>query len=69
MWLGDDLLQNSFPRLLLNSENKGDGIGSYGKQVNGEWVWELRWRREEFEWEKILVEEFLSLCYHWECRG
>ena len=38
MWLGDDLLQNSFPRLLLNSENKGDGIGSYGKQVNGEWV-------------------------------
>lgn len=30
-------------------------MGHVGEWVNGSWVWKLKWRREWFTWETLLV--------------
>lgn len=62
-WVGEDSFQNIFPRLFLNSEQKGEVISNMGFWVDNKWVWvwKLEWRREWFEWETILVDEHRSI--------
>ena len=31
-----------------------------GRWIDNKWVWEFKWKREWFEWEKSLVDEFFS---------
>ena len=54
-------LKERFERLYNNSELQNKTIDSCGRWNSEGWVWEFRWRREWFEWEKILVEEFMSI--------
>lgn len=50
-WLGHDTLMDIFPRLFLISIMKIEAISALGGWVNEEWVWNLKWRRNIFEWE------------------
>ena len=40
---------------------KDKSISSFGRWSTKGWEWKFRWRREWFEWEKTMVEEFMSI--------
>ncbi|XP_057774834.1 uncharacterized protein LOC130993814 [Salvia miltiorrhiza] len=45
----------------LGAISRWVSIEESGKWVGGCWVWELKWKRELFEWEKGLVNDLLVL--------
>jgi len=60
-WLDIGQLKERFERLYNNSELQNKTIDSCGRWNSEGWVWEFRWRREWFEREKLMVEEFMSI--------
>jgi hypothetical protein len=57
IWVGEQSLEDRFPRLFSISVQKDDVIRHMGSWVNGGWRWELRWRRNFFAWEETLLLE------------
>jgi len=49
-------LVNLFPRLFILSDQKETLVGNVVAWSEGRWRWELKWRREGFEWERELIE-------------
>lgn len=43
--------------LFLISQQKYKSVAECGHWCERGWVWDLQWRRELFEWEKVLLEE------------
>lgn len=62
-WSGSvsERLQHKFVRLFHNSKQKEECVEKMDTWRNGRWVLEFRWRREWFQWEDQLVEEFFAL--------
>ncbi|XP_057803730.1 uncharacterized protein LOC131019067 [Salvia miltiorrhiza] len=60
-WVGGKPLRFVFPRLFQLCENKNVSIEESGRWENGSWSWELKWRRELFEWEKWLVNDLIVI--------
>lgn len=54
-WVGVQSLKDLFPRLFYISEQKNQNIDQFGVWVGGSWEWKFKWRRELFEWERILL--------------
>ncbi|GKV26629.1 hypothetical protein SLEP1_g35894 [Rubroshorea leprosula] len=50
-WGGKGCLANKFLRLYLLSTGKNNTCSEMGSKSNGAWEWNLRWRRNLFEWE------------------
>jgi len=61
IWLSCGTLKGVFPRLLSLSSAKNAKIVELGYWYNGEWVWNLDWRRSFFDWEKSLVEQLFQI--------
>ncbi|XP_057794182.1 uncharacterized protein LOC131010599 [Salvia miltiorrhiza] len=40
---------------------RSSGLIESGRWENGRWLWELKWRRELFEWEKGLLDDLISV--------
>jgi len=57
-WLGCDVLKRVFPRLFSLCLAKNAKVAELESWCNGEWVWNLVWRRPCFEWKKLLVDQF-----------
>jgi len=62
----DELLTNRqlktrYERLYNNSELKDKYIGSCGSWTIEGWEWKFSWRRDWFEWEKSMVEDFMAI--------
>lgn len=51
-WATIGVLKNHFNRLFLISTQGDAMICDMGVWVENEWLWQLRWRRSLFEWEK-----------------
>jgi len=60
-WIIDYSLINKYSRIYVNSIAKESIIGNMGKWDNGVLKWNLGWRRQWFEWEKNLVEDFMKV--------
>ena len=57
IWTGNASLKALFPRLFSLSLHQGQTVGEVGMWEESEWQWNLRWRRNRFEWEVPLVTE------------
>jgi len=60
-WLNGESLKSSFPRFFSISSSKNAKVSELGYWSNGDWVWQLSWRRSFFEWEKSLAEQLRQL--------
>jgi hypothetical protein len=60
-WIGDQSLRQKFPRLFGISTQKNEVIGNLRRLIDGNWHWELTWRRSLFAWEEDLYREFLDI--------
>jgi hypothetical protein len=60
IWIGNQTLQMSFPRIFSVSNNKEGTVASMGVWEEGSWRWVFSWRREFFEWEIPIFREFLE---------
>jgi hypothetical protein len=57
IWVDNISLEHRFPRLFSISTQKDAMVQNVGSWMNGEWRWELTWRRNFFVWEEALVLE------------
>ncbi|MCH80347.1 ribonuclease H protein [Trifolium medium] len=57
VWVGNQSLEHRFPRLFGISVQQNEMVQNMGVWMNGEWRWELLWRRQFFVWENELVRE------------
>ncbi|GAU25978.1 hypothetical protein TSUD_166610 [Trifolium subterraneum] len=55
-WLGGTPLRTQFQRLFQVSTQSTSTVREMGKWVEGQWLWDLRWRRDLFVWELNLLE-------------
>ncbi|GKV26106.1 hypothetical protein SLEP1_g35459 [Rubroshorea leprosula] len=60
-WCGERCLANMFPRLYLLSTDKEKNCYEMGKELNGTWEWNLKWRRRLMEWEEESALELSNL--------
>jgi hypothetical protein len=56
LWLGGVPLRIEFQRLFQVSAESASTVGEMGSWVEGQWAWDLRWRRDLFVWELNLLE-------------
>jgi len=62
VWTSDFPLKDRIPRLFSNSVLKNATLGEVGFWNENQWIWNLVWIREWFEWDKLLLEELM--CQH-----
>lgn len=60
-WIGQESLKIKFNRIFLVSDQQECYIYEMGEWVGEEWRWKLEWRREWFEWEKVLLTSFMQV--------
>ncbi|MCI08317.1 putative ribonuclease H protein, partial [Trifolium medium] len=63
-WLVGALLRTQFQRLFQVSDQSASTVGEMGSWVEGQWVWDLRWRRDLFVWEFNLLESLQDILNH-----
>jgi hypothetical protein len=61
VWIGNQTLQTRFPSLFNISNQKVGSVSSMGTWIDNDWRWVLSWRRNFFQWEIPIYEEFLAL--------
>lgn len=61
LWIGNELLMKSFPRLYSISNQKHCVIADMGIWNNDVWEWSLNWRRSLFAWENQKLDVLLNL--------
>jgi hypothetical protein len=54
VWVGDQTLEQRFPRLFSISSQQEEMVMGMGSWINGVWRWRLLWRRTFFVWEETL---------------
>ncbi|KAK2397838.1 hypothetical protein QL285_059374 [Trifolium repens] len=57
VWLGDQSLENRFPRLFGISLQKQSLVCEVGRWESDIWIWNFEWRRNFFAWEDDLLLE------------
>ncbi|KAK8648730.1 hypothetical protein V6N13_129473 [Hibiscus sabdariffa] len=58
LWIGENRLKLSFPRVFALACQKSGSIADFGLVVEGVWVWNIPLRRSLFDWEIDLWESF-----------
>ncbi|GAU37423.1 hypothetical protein TSUD_395420 [Trifolium subterraneum] len=61
IWVGNQSLQQRFPRIYGNSNQKESTIAGVGRRDENMWRWVFNWRRNFFAWEEPIKTEFLEL--------
>ncbi|GAU42409.1 hypothetical protein TSUD_324640 [Trifolium subterraneum] len=61
IWIGNQSLQQRFPRIYSVSNQKGNTIASMGRWDGNEWRWEFIWRRNFFGWEEPYKTELMEV--------
>ena len=59
-WVEDGRLMDSFPRLYSLSNQKENVVGECGFWDGLEWIWNFQWRRNLFQWELELLNEYIE---------
>ncbi|XP_068486340.1 uncharacterized protein [Phaseolus vulgaris] len=60
LWLGNECLRSTYPRLFSLSLDQGKKVGEVGEWEDNRWRWNLNWKRVRFQWETELEVEMLS---------
>jgi hypothetical protein len=60
LWIGNIPLKERFPRIYSISNQQLGTIFSMGSWVDGLWRWDFTWRRNFFDWEIPLFQDFLG---------
>ncbi|KAK8701662.1 hypothetical protein V6N13_020045 [Hibiscus sabdariffa] len=61
VWIGEQALKLSFPRVYALACQKTRVIADFGHMTEGVWVWIILLRRSLFDWEMALWDSFLNL--------
>jgi len=61
VWIGNMNLKSLFPSLFSLSLDQGLMVSEVGEWVGAAWRWNLRWRRDRFEWETPLETNLVQL--------
>ncbi|PNX79260.1 hypothetical protein L195_g035244 [Trifolium pratense] len=64
VWVGDQSLELRFPRLFAVSVQQDSVVKEAGRWLDGDWQWELLWRRNFFVWEEALVRDLMEVISH-----
>jgi len=59
-WLANGQLKGRYERIYNNYDLKDKTIGNFGSWSTQGWEWKFSWRREWFEWERTMIEEFME---------
>jgi hypothetical protein len=59
-WLGTTPLKQRFPRIFSISNQQLNSVSNMGSWLDGLWRWEFTWRRNFFDWEIPLLQDFLG---------
>ena len=59
-WLANGQLKGRYERIYNNSDLKDKTIENFGNWSTQGWEWKFSWRREWFEWERIMLEDFME---------
>ena len=60
-WLGaDSNLQQQFNQLFLISGQQNNTISNMGRFSQGQWSWDLKWRRNLFDYEQDIAMAFME---------
>ncbi|KAL4282828.1 hypothetical protein GQ457_16G022450 [Hibiscus cannabinus] len=54
-------LREAFPRIFNLSVKKSGKVGQFGHKESDKWVWSIATRRELFDWERRMWEEFMNV--------
>ncbi|KAL9672015.1 hypothetical protein QQ045_009589 [Rhodiola kirilowii] len=63
-WAGDKSFRELYPKLFLLAEDGKAKVGESGFWVDGGWQWNLRFRRNLYQWEEMLRSELLEGLRH-----
>ena len=58
---GGESLSRKYGRLASNSEERSCRVQEMGHLEGDSWVWNLKWRRSWFVWEKEMIDELMDL--------
>ncbi|XP_068466531.1 uncharacterized mitochondrial protein AtMg00310-like [Phaseolus vulgaris] len=61
VWIDNINLKSLYPRLFSLSLDQGLMVIEVGEWVGAAWRWNLRWRRDRFEWETLLETNLVQL--------
>jgi hypothetical protein len=61
VWVTNQSLQTTFPRLFSMSTQQDEFISDMGSWRDGVWRWNLLWQRNFFVWEEGLVQQLLQV--------
>ncbi|CAJ2647023.1 unnamed protein product [Trifolium pratense] len=64
IWVGEQTLQQLFPRLYGISVQQDKSVREVGNWVEGVWRWDLLWRMNFVVWEEVLVRELEEAIRH-----
>ncbi|RZB91195.1 Vacuolar protein sorting-associated protein 54, chloroplastic [Glycine soja] len=60
-WLGEDYkLEQQYNQLFLISDQQNSTISNMGNFLQGNWCWDLKWRRNLFDYEQHIAVEFME---------
>lgn len=60
IWIGSEPLSIKHSRLYSISTGKEKSVQELGRWEGNQWHWELPWRRQFFEWERQLYNNFMA---------
>ncbi|KAL4351511.1 hypothetical protein GQ457_06G024080 [Hibiscus cannabinus] len=60
-WTEVRTLREAFPRIFNLSVKKSGKVGPFGHKESDKWVWSIATRRELFDWERRMWEEFMNV--------
>ncbi|KAL4308799.1 hypothetical protein GQ457_01G003850 [Hibiscus cannabinus] len=60
-WTEVRTLKEAFPRIFNLSVKKSGKVGQFGHKESDKWVWSIATRRELFDWERRMWEEFMNV--------
>ena len=58
--MGNESLNSKYKRLFEISLQNGAAVGDLGEWVEERWRWVFQWRREFFDWERVLLTNLLQ---------
>jgi hypothetical protein len=61
VWVTNQSLQNTFPRLFGMSVQQDAVVSEMGGWTDGVWNWNLLWRRNLFVWEEELFQQLFQV--------
>ncbi|KAL9666994.1 hypothetical protein QQ045_001339 [Rhodiola kirilowii] len=64
VWLGDKSIKGQYPKLFLLAVDNNASVREMGCWVRGVWLWQLKFRRNLYQWEEVRKRELEESLNH-----